>query len=39
VLRLSRDRIEREAGRSISDPELERLVDETIARNEAATKP
>lgn len=34
ALRLSRDRIERETGRAVSDRELSRLVDETIATNE-----
>ena len=36
VLRLARDRIESEAGRKASDRELERLIDEVIATNEAA---
>jgi excisionase family DNA binding protein len=35
VLRLARERIEAEAGRTLSDRELERLIDELIARNEA----
>jgi excisionase family DNA binding protein len=35
VLRLARDRIEAEAGRKLSDRQLERLIDEVIARNEA----
>lgn len=35
VLRLARDRIEEEAGRKLSDRELERLVDEVISTNEA----
>ena len=34
VLRLARDRVEAEAGRKISDRELERLIDEVIATNE-----
>jgi hypothetical protein len=36
VLRLARERIEAEAGRKISDRELERLIDEVIATNERA---
>jgi hypothetical protein len=36
VLRLARKRIEAEAGRKISDRELERLIDEVIATNERA---
>ena len=39
ALRLSRERIERETGRSIADRELERLVDETLASNEARAGP
>src|SRR5688572_12839072 len=39
AVRLSRERIERETGREISDREVERLVDETIAANEARTQP
>jgi excisionase family DNA binding protein len=35
ALRLSRDRVERETGRKLPDRELERLVDQTIATNEA----
>ena len=35
VLRLSRERIEEEAGRKLSDKDLERLVDEVILTNEA----
>jgi len=35
VLRLARDRIETEAGRSVSDRRLERLIDEVITRNRA----
>ena len=35
ALRLSRERIEEEAGRKLSDKELERLIDEVIATNEA----
>lgn len=34
VLRLARDRIEREAGRKLSDRQLEQLIDEVIATNE-----
>ena len=34
ALRLARDRIEAEAGRKVSDRELERLIDEVIATNE-----
>lgn len=34
ALRLARERIEAEAGRKLSDPQLERLVDEVIATNE-----
>jgi hypothetical protein len=34
VLRLARERIEAEAGRKVSDRELERLIDEVIATNE-----
>ena len=36
VLRLARERIEAEAGRKLSDRELEKLVDEVIATNEPA---
>jgi excisionase family DNA binding protein len=35
VLRLARERIEAEAGRKLSDRDLERLIDELIATNEA----
>jgi excisionase family DNA binding protein len=35
VLRLARERIEGEAGRKLSDRDLERLIDELIATNEA----
>ena len=35
VLRLGRERIEAEAGRTLTDKELERLVDEVIAANES----
>jgi excisionase family DNA binding protein len=35
VLRLARERIEAEAGRKLTDRELERLIDELIATNEA----
>ena len=34
VLRLARDRIETEADRTLSDRDLERLIDELIATNE-----
>ena len=34
VLRLARERIEAEAGRKLSDRELERLIDEVIATNQ-----
>ena len=37
ALRLSRERIERETGRRVSDAEVERAVDQTIAANEALT--
>jgi excisionase family DNA binding protein len=37
VLRLGRERIEAEAGRKLRDTELERLIDEVIQTNEAAT--
>ena len=36
VLRLARERIEAEAGRRLSDRELERLIDQVIATNEGA---
>ena len=36
VLRLARERIEAEAGRKLSDRELERLIDHVIATNEGA---
>jgi excisionase family DNA binding protein len=35
ALRLARERIEAEGGRSVSDRDLERLIDELIATNEA----
>ncbi|MEO8230457.1 MAG: hypothetical protein ABI628_11945 [Chloroflexota bacterium] len=35
ALRLSRERIETEAGRKVSDKELARLIDEVITTNEA----
>ena len=35
VLRLARERIEAEAGRKLKDRDLERLIDELIATNEA----
>ena len=34
ALRLGRERIENEAGRKVSDRELERLIDEVITTNE-----
>jgi excisionase family DNA binding protein len=37
ALRLARERIEREAGRKLSDRELEKLIDEVIATNEERT--
>ena len=36
VLRLAREKIETEADRKVADGELERLIDEVIATNEAA---
>jgi excisionase family DNA binding protein len=36
VLRLARERIEAEAGRKLSDRDLEGLIDELIATNEAS---
>jgi hypothetical protein len=36
VLRLAREKIEAEADRKVSERELERLIDEVIATNEAA---
>jgi excisionase family DNA binding protein len=36
VIRLARDRIEAEAGRKLSSRDLERLIDDLIATNEAA---
>jgi excisionase family DNA binding protein len=36
VMRLGRERIEAEAGRKVSDAELERLIDQVIATNESA---
>jgi hypothetical protein len=38
VLRLARERIEAEAGRKLSDRELERLIDEVIATNESVVE-
>jgi hypothetical protein len=38
VLRLARERIEAEAGRKLSDRELERLIDEVIATNEGVVE-
>ena len=37
VLRLARERVEAEAGRTVSDKQLERLIDQVIATNEQAT--
>jgi excisionase family DNA binding protein len=37
ALRVSRQHLEREAGRQVSARELDRLVDEVIARNQQAT--
>jgi excisionase family DNA binding protein len=37
ALRLGRERIEDEAGRKLSDTELERLIDDVIRTNEAGT--
>jgi excisionase family DNA binding protein len=37
ALRVARERIEAEAGRKLSDRELERLIDEVIATNESET--
>ena len=39
VLRLARQKVEAEGGRKLSDRALERLIDEVIATNEAATSP
>jgi excisionase family DNA binding protein len=39
ALRVARERIEAEAGRKLSDRELERLIDELIERNTAASEP
>jgi hypothetical protein len=39
ALRLARERIERETGKKMSDRELERLIDEMIATNEASDSP
>lgn len=35
VLRLARERVEAEAGRKLTDRDLERLIDDLIATNEA----
>jgi hypothetical protein len=37
VLRLARSKVEAEAGRTLSDRELVRLIDEVIATNEATS--
>ena len=37
VLRLAREKVEAEAGRKVSDRQLERLIDEVIATNEGRT--
>ena len=39
VIRLARDTLEAEAGRKLSDTELERLVDRVIATNEERAGP
>jgi excisionase family DNA binding protein len=39
VLRLAREKVESEDGRKLSDRALERLIDQVIATNEAATGP
>jgi excisionase family DNA binding protein len=39
AIRLGRERIEREAGRSLSDREVERLIDEVLATNRSASPP
>jgi hypothetical protein len=36
ALRLGRERIEQEAGRKVSDTELERLIDAVIRTNESS---
>ena len=38
VLRLARERVEEETGRTVPDSRLERLIDEVIARNERTTQ-
>jgi hypothetical protein len=38
VLRVSREQIEREAGRKLTDGELERLADQVIERNETVAE-
>ena len=35
VLRLAREKVEADAGRTLSETQLERLIDEVIATNEA----
>ena len=37
ALRLARERVETETGRTVSDRRLERLIDEVIARNETGS--
>lgn len=37
AVRVGRERIEREAGRTLSDAETDRLIDQVIATNEART--
>jgi hypothetical protein len=37
VLRIAREKVEAEAGRKLSDRALERLIDEVLSTNEAAT--
>ena len=39
VLRVSRQRIEEEAGRKLSDAELERLIDDVLTTNQERAKP
>jgi len=39
VLRLAREKARAEGGRKLSDRALERLIDQVIATNEAATSP
>ena len=39
VLRVARERIETEAGKKLSDRELERLIDQVISTNEQRERP